>query len=400
MEVMTENKVACAEQGRSVPQLRFREFDDGWESNKIEEMFLFKNGLNKEKEFFGRGTPIINFTDVYHLNGIRKSDIKGLVELNASEKERFSANKGDVFFTRTSETIIDIGMAAVLIEDVEDCVFSGFVLRATPLNNKLDLGFKKYCFSIHPVRKEIVTKSSFTTRALTSGTLLNKVVFNYPKSKSEQQKIATFLSSVDEKIQQLSKKKSLLEDYKKGVMQKIFSQELRFKDAKGNDYPDWEEKKLGEVFEIGSGRDYKHLLSGDIPVYGTGGYMTSVNDFLYDGESVCIGRKGTIDKPRFYNGKFWTVDTLFFTHSFKSSLPKFVYYTFQLINWKKYNEASGVPSLSKKTIEKIEILLPSLKEQQKIANFLSALDTKIEKVNTQINNTQAFKKGLLQQMFV
>src|SRR5690606_22718186 len=139
---------------------------------------------------------------------------------------------------------------------------------------------------------------------------------------------------------------------------------------------DWEEKRLGEILIIGSGKDYKHLKEGDIPVYGTGGYMLSVRDYLYAGESVGMGRKGTIDKPIYLTGKFWTVDTLFYTHSFKKVLPFFVFIVFQQMDWKKYNEASGVPSLSKSTLEKIKIYLPSLPEQQKIADFLSILDRK------------------------
>jgi type I restriction enzyme S subunit len=112
------------------------------------------------------------------------------------------------------------------------------------------------------------------------------------------------------------------------------------------DAGEWEEKKLGNLLTIGNGKDYKHLSKGNIPVYGTGGYMLSVNDYLYDGESVCIGRKGTIDKPILLSGKFWTVDTLFYTHSFKNCLPKFIYLYFQCINWLDYNAASGVPSLT------------------------------------------------------
>ena len=183
-------------------------------------------------------------------------------------------------------------------------------------------------------------------------------------------------------------------------MQQIFSQELRFKEDNGNDFADWEEKKLGEVLKIGSGRDYKHLNNGNIPVFGTGGLMTMVDQYLYDGQTVCIGRKGTIDKPMFYDGKIWTVDTLFYTHSFKDVIPKFIYYSFQLINWKEYNEASGVPSLSKSTIEKIFFKFPSLKEQIKIVNFLSAIDEKINQCQGQIEKTAVWKKGLLQQMFV
>ena len=229
--------------------------------------------------------------------------------------------------------------------------------------------------------------------------VIEKVKTSIP-SKPEQQKIASFLSAVDTKIGQLTRKKELLEQYKKGVMQKIFSQELRFKDDDGSEFSEWVEKKLGEVLKIGSGRDYKHLGNGNIPVFGTGGYMLSVNDYLYDGETVCIGRKGTIDKPMFFSGKIWTVDTLFYTHSFKNSVPKYIYFVFQFINWKKYNEASGVPSLSKSTIESIELNLPSLKEQIKIANFLSSLDSKLLHVSQQLEATKQFKKALLQQMFV
>jgi len=123
---------------------------------------------------------------------------------------------------------------------------------------------------------------------------------------------------------------------------------------------DWEVKELGDILTFGSGRDYKQLQNGEIPVYGTGGVMTYVNEFLYDGESVGIGRKGTIDKPVFLNGKFWTVDTLFYTHQFLNSNPKFIYYKFCLIKWKEYNEASGVPSLNKNTLQKIKISFPKL----------------------------------------
>jgi type I restriction enzyme, S subunit len=234
---------------------------------------------------------------------------------------------------------------------------------------------------------------------LITGGQLKALKISFP-SLPEQQKIASFLSAVDEKIQQLTRKKELLEQYKKGVMQQLFSGKLRFKDENGKPYPKWEEKRLGEVLEIGSGRDYKHLRQGNIPVFGTGGLMTMVDDFLYDGETVCIGRKGTIDKPMFHKGKIWTVDTLFYTHSFKKVLPKFVYYVFQLINWREHNEASGVPSLSKTTIEKLKFKFPSVEEQQKIASFLSAIDAKIESVANQIAQAQTFKKGLLQQMFV
>lgn len=91
---------------------------------------------------------------------------------------------------------------------------------------------------------------------------------------------------------------------------------LRFPEFSG----EWENCQIANILSIGSGRDYKHLEKGNIPVFGTGGYMTSVNECIYDGETTFIGRKGSINKPFYYNGKFWTVDTLFYTHSFNKTL--------------------------------------------------------------------------------
>ena len=161
----------------------------------------------------------------------------------------------------------------------------------------------------------------------------------------------------------------------------------------------WDVKPLQKLFTIGSGRDYKHQTTGSVPVYGSGGYMLSVDDFLYDGESVCIGRKGTINNPMFLTGKFWTVDTLFYTHSFQQCLPKFVYAIFQNIEWLKHNEAGGVPSLSKTIIEKIQTAVPGIAEQQKITDCLSSLDELIAAQARKVEALKTHKKGLMHQLF-
>ncbi|MFW0740017.1 restriction endonuclease subunit S [Flavobacterium sp. T12S277] len=181
---------------------------------------------------------------------------------------------------------------------------------------------------------------------------------------------------------------------------KIFSQELRFKDGDGNEFSGWSELKIGDILKIGNGKDYKHLLNGDTPVFGSGGYMTSINSYLYDGETVCIGRKGTINKPMYYNGKIWTVDTLFYTHSFQYCIPKFVFHLFQTINWLEYNEASGVPSLSKTTIEKIKVKIPSIEEQLTISKILSAFEQKIGIEKEILIKLEKQKEYLSQQMFI
>ncbi|MBF8458318.1 restriction endonuclease subunit S [Kaistella sp. G5-32] len=204
---------------------------------------------------------------------------------------------------------------------------------------------------------------------------------------AEQEAIATALSDCDswiDSIEEVLAKKRLI---KQGAMQKLLTPK-----------EDWEVKKLGEVLQFGSGRDYKHLHAGEVPVYGTGGIMTYVTAHLYDGESVGIGRKGTIDKPVFLQGKFWTVDTLFFTHSFNGVIPKYIFYQFLLIAWKEYNEASGVPSLNKNTLEQIEIQLPSLSDQTRIAAILSDMDLEIEALEEKLHKARQIKQGMMQEL--
>ncbi len=146
------------------------------EFKPVSELFDFKNGLNKGKEFFGKGVPIVNFTDVFKNRWLTGDMLKGRVDLSKSEIDRYSAKKGDVFFTRTSETQEEIGMTSVLLDSVQNCVFSGFVLRARPKTNLLLPKFCSYFFSTTYVRKQIIQKSTFTTRALTSGPKLSSIL--------------------------------------------------------------------------------------------------------------------------------------------------------------------------------------------------------------------------------
>ncbi len=156
----------------------------------------------------------------------------------------------------------------------------------------------------------------------------------------------------------------------------------------------WQRVRLGDILTLKHGRDYKKFKLGNIPVYGSGGYMLSINNFLHNGESVCIGRKGTIDKPIYLNGKFWVVDTLFYSYSFKKSIPKFIFYAFSIVKWSNYNEATGVPSLTKMTISNIEILLPPLNEQIAIANILSDVDHYLYSLRALILKKESVKKAL------
>ncbi|SHC07852.1 restriction endonuclease subunit S [Staphylococcus aureus] len=171
--------------------------------------------------------------------------------------------------------------------------------------------------------------------------------------------------------------------------------ELRFPGFEGK----WEEKKLEDIIKVNSGKDYKHLDKGDIPVYGTGGYMTSVSEPLSEIDAVGIGRKGTINKPYLLEAPFWTVDTLFYCTPKKETDILFILSLFRKINWKVYDESTGVPSLSKQTINKINRFVPTNKEQQKIGKFFSKLDRQIELEEQKLELFQQQKKGYMQKIF-
>ena len=173
---------------------------------------------------------------------------------------------------------------------------------------------------------------------------------------------------------------------------------LRFKGY--ND--EWVEKRIEKVLKIKHGKDQKAIENNDgiYPILATSGEIGRSNTFLWDKPCVLIGRKGTINKPQYMDTPFWTVDTLFYSYVFQNNNAKYLYYLFNTINWKKYDESTGVPSLSAKTIERIKIKISNnLREQEKIASFLTLIDKKIEKQKELVELLKKYKRGLLSAIF-
>lgn len=163
---------------------------------------------------------------------------------------------------------------------------------------------------------------------------------------------------------------------------------------------DWEQRKLSDILKVNSGKDYKHLDQGNIPVYGTGGYMLSVNESLSNIDAIGIGRKGTIDKPQYLKAPFWTVDTLFYLTALDKHSILFLYYLMQLIPWKKFDESTGVPSLSKTTIDNISGFVPSnFQEEELISALFNQLDKSITLHQCKLEKLKLTKKALLQKLF-
>lgn len=376
----------------SVPKLRFKEFDGDWNKQRLDS-FLEKVS-----------NPVDVIADQQYTQiGIR-SHGKGIFHKDSIDGKGLGNKR--VFWVEPNAFVVNIVFAweraiAVTSDAENGMIASHRFPMYLPKNNLSNVNFLRYLF--------VTDKGqSYLELASPGGAGRNKTLgqSNFAELKidlpnlEEQTKIASFLSLVDEKISQLSQKHELLSQYKQGMMQKLFSQQIRFKADDESQFGEWESLKFKDAITVKYGKDHKALNEGNIPVLGTGGVMRFVDSYLFDGESILIGRKGTIDKPQFISGKFWTVDTLFYTEIGKRLIPKFAFQQLLLVNWLSLNEATGVPSLNTTSIGNIELKVPCLKEQTKIANFLSAIDQKIEVVVQQIEQAKQWKKGLLQQMFV
>lgn len=154
------------------------------------------------------------------------------------------------------------------------------------------------------------------------------------------------------------------------------------------------------MVSVNSGKDYKSLEKGNIPVYGTGGYITSVSKSLSNQDAIGLGRKGTINKPYILKAPFWTVDTLFYLTLKPENILTFIYSLIQKINWLKYDESTGLPSLSKKNIENVLVYLTKLDEQQKIGKLIVKLDKLITLQQRKLEQLKQLKKAMLQQLFI
>ena len=401
---------------RKVPKLRFKEFSDEWKEKKLGDILEFKNGVNASKEQYGKGIKFINVLDILNNDFITYDNIIGKVDIDNNTVEKYSVTYGDILFQRSSETREEVGMANVYLDKKNIATFGGFVIRGKKIGEYIPIFLNKL-LKTNLARNEITSKSGGSTRYNVGQETLKDVRLLFPILQ-EQEKIANFLTNIDKKISLTEKKLELFREYKKGVMQKIFSQELRFKDSNGNDYPEWEEKTLGNYINFLTGYPFnskkfneekrgvpliriRNLLDSNISTYYEGEYE---NKYIIKREDILIGMDGDFNVVKWKNNGALLNQRIVKVFS-KNNLElcnTFLYYILEKpiknINLKTFS--TTVKHLSVKDIEKIIVNLPILKEQEKIANFLSDIDNKIENIEKELEGLKEFKKGLLQQMFV
>jgi type I restriction enzyme, S subunit len=413
----------------NIPSLRFSDHNVNWDHVPLGKIGSFKNGLNKDKADFGFGVEFVNLMDVFGKSILSEANY-GLVNANENETKLYNLLKGDVLFIRSSVKRTGVGETSLIPEDLKKVVYSGFLIRFREYSPMLDLHFKRYCFTTQKFRKRLLSFATTSANTNINQESLEKIILSFP-SLSEQQKIAAFLSAVDQKIQLLQRKKELLEQYKKGIMQKLFSQEIRFKREDGSDYPDWEEKKLGEYIDLLSGFAFKgstitenpsgkpllrgiNITEGEIrhsnemdryylgPTDMLNKYIVIENDLVIGMDGSKVGKNSALIS-QVDEGALLVQRVARIRPTVRSNIR----YIYQLIRSPRFiryvdtvNTSSGIPHISLKQIRDFIVPIPSLNEQNNIADLLMEMDTNISLTRLSISSMNYFKKGLLQQMFV
>ena len=359
--------------------MRFDQFFDMLPTNTLSRDKL--NNQRGEYQNIHYGDVLIKYPYCLDCNVNEIPYINEGVRFNTAQ-----VKNGDVIFADTAEDDT-VGKCVEVLNVGDRKIVSGLHTYFCRPKHEMALGYLGYFLNSNHFHNQLLPYIAGSKVSSVNRTSIARTFIIYPESLPAQRRIAAILSSADKVIASTQKVIAKYKQMKQGMMEDL----LKPKEG-------WKKVRLGDCLTIGNGQDYKHLQSGDIPVYGTGGVMTYVDDFLYEGETVCIGRKGTINKPMYYKGKIWTVDTLFYTHSFVRVMPLFIYYVFCNIDWNKYNEATGVPSLSKETIYKIELSVPDLAEQCRIATILSGIDAKIAAEEKVLEKYGKIKKGMMERL--
>jgi len=402
-----------------IPNLRFPEFNNPWEEKRLEEITTkISDGIHSTPKYNNSGK-------YYFING--NNLVNGKIKVNSNTKKvstnEFDKHKRDL---NSNTLLLSInGTIGNLAYYNNESIILGKSASYINIEKKYPVSYYYYILQSPRIKKYFLSElTGSTIKNLSLKTIKNCRL--YSPQLSEQEKIASFLTDVDNKLTQLTKKKALLENYKKGVMQKIFNQKIRFKDNKGNNFPKWEVKTLKKLL-----KDYK--LGGNysnsekkttrplIKMGNLGRGKITLAKIQYIKESEKVDEDDKIKKGDLFFNTRNTLDLVGKVAIWNDEIP-LAYYNSNLIrfnfenNWfmnYRLNSNEGIKGLKRyatgttsvaaiytKDLLKLKLNIPCLEEQEKIANFLSEIDNKIKTLNTKIENNKIFKKGLLQKMFV
>ena len=377
------------------------------------ELFDFRNGLSKGKEFFGKGTPFIRYTDVYNHRTLRKKDITALVECTEDEKERLKVSRGDVLFTRTSETAEDIGWSSVMLDDMDNCVFNGFTIKATPKTKELLPEYCAYCFSTADFRKYVTKHCAFTTRASLTGNTIAQYRMTIPPL-DIQSRIVNVLDNFEKICSDLNIGLPAEIEARQKQYEYYRDKLLTFAET-GNTILSRAEQSRAEqsraliklmqyVFgyvrislgDIGSICMCKRILKSQtntvsgVPFYKIGTFGKEADAYIsqetfneYRSKynfpkkgDVLISAAGTIGRTVVYDGKpayFQDSNIVWIDNDESIVLNSYLRYCYELKPWKA-SEGGTIPRLYNDNIAKAVIAVPSIEEQKCVVSILDRFD--------------------------
>ena len=383
-----------------VPSIRFAGFTDPWEQRKLGELGFAQSGIGfpDAEQGGAEGTPFFKVSDM-NTPGNEYELAASKNYVTAEQIARMGWHPLNqvpaIFFAK-------VGAAVML--NRKRLVNEPFLLDNNTMAFSMDSSLLDTQFG-QSLFERLDLTSLIQVGALPSfnSSDVESISVSLPSTMDEQRQIGQYLCNLNTLITLHQRKYDKLVVFKKSMLEKMFPKdgesvpEIRFA---GFTDP-WEQRKFSDIVDVCSGKDYKHLEEGPIPVYGTGGFMTSVDEALsYDRDAVGIGRKGTIDKPYLLKAPFWTVDTLFYAIPKSDMDLEFVHCSFLNVDWKSKDESTGLPSLSKEAINETIALVPSFNEQSRLGEFFSDLDSLITLHQRKLELLQNIKKSLLDKMFV
>jgi len=388
----------------NTPKLRFPEFKGEWEKKRLEEICdPPKYGLNSAGIEFDGIHKYLRITDIDEItHTFSPTDITTPSEFN----DEYLLNKNDIVFARTGAST---GKTYLYDSNDGDLYFAGFLIKFHVKDANARFVF--YQTLTHKYSKWVHVMS---TRSGQPG--INSEEYGSYKIKlpdiHEQQKIADFLSNVDSIITAETKILNSLQKKKKALMQKLFTQQLRFKSDDGTDFPEWEEKKLGECVEILDSQrkpiESKERANrkGEYPYYGASGIIDYIDDYLFDGEYILLGEDGaniinrTSRLAFIATGKYWVNNHAHIMKANAYNLNYFICEYLESLDYSKICAGSAQPKLTQDVIRNLTIKAPCKAEQQKVADCLSSMDSLIQNQQKVVTTWQQRKKALLQQMFI
>ncbi|EON3357539.1 restriction endonuclease subunit S [Yersinia enterocolitica] len=381
-----------------VPEIRFKGFSGEWDYLTLGENATFTKGQGYSKgDLVTSGSPIILYGRLYTKY---QTVITGVDTFVTEKDNSVKSIGGEVIVPASGESPEDISRASVVSEP--NVILGGDLNIVLP-RKKIHSTFLALAISNGRLKKKLSSKAQGKSVVHIRNSDLADLDLILPTEYIEQIAIGNYFQKLDTLINQHQQKHDKLSNIKKAMLEKMLPKqgetipEIRFKGFSG----EWEEVTLSSVIDVRSGKDYKHLGKGHIPVYGTGGYMHSVDSALSnDKDAIGIGRKGTIDKPYILRAPFWTVDTLFYAVPFTSFNLDFLFCLFQKIDWKKHDESTGVPSLSKIAINNLPVYTTNELEQTAIGNYFQKLDALINQHQQQITKLNNIKQACLSKMFI